>query len=86
MRLLTKWTTCEEPALADGHENYSSDDVELPQFQELKKVANVARQAPRTVARENKILDDEGGHNVIHDLEVQLLHSESLQKAMGNWN
>ena len=51
-------TTCKEPAMAvttramrdsapsedelDGQENYSSDDVVRPQFQELEKVANTA--------------------------------------------
>ena len=78
-------TTCEEPALAvntramrgsapaedelDGQKNYSFDDVERPQFQELEEVANATRQATKAVARENENLDDKGGHNVIHDLE-----------------
>ena len=53
----------------DGQEDYSSDDVVRPQFQELEKVASTARQATRAIARENEILDDEGGHPVIHDLE-----------------
>ena len=53
----------------EGQENYSSDDVEGPQFQDLEKVANTGRHATKALARENEILDDEGGHNVIHDLE-----------------
>ena len=85
LRGMYEGTTCDEPALVvttramrgnaltedelDGQENYSSDDVERPQFQELEKVANAARHAMRAVARENEILDDEGEHNVIHDLE-----------------
>ena len=78
-------TTCKEPAMAvttramrgsapredelDGQENHSSHDVVRPQFQELEKVANTARQATRAVARENDILDDERGHPVMHDVE-----------------
>ena len=53
----------------DEHANYSSDDVERPQFDELGKVASTARQATRAVARENQILDEERGQPVIHDLE-----------------
>ena len=34
----------------DGQENYSSDDVERPQFHELEKVASAARQATRGIA------------------------------------
>ena len=33
----------------DGQDNYSSDDVEQPQFQELEKVASAARQATRAI-------------------------------------
>ena len=52
-----------------GHENYSSDDVERPQFHELGKVASTARQTTRRVARENEILDEDREQPVIHDLE-----------------
>ena len=85
LRGMYERTTCEEPPLVvttramrgnaqaeeelDGEENHSSDDVERPQFQELEKVVNAARHATRAVARESEILNDEGGHNVIHDLE-----------------
>ena len=78
-------TTHEAPALAvttkvlrgstlvkhklEGQENYSSDDVEPPHFPDLKKVANAARQATKVLARENEILDDMEGPNVIHDLD-----------------
>ena len=76
---------CEEPAMAvttramrgsapiedelDGQENHSSDNVERPQFQELGKVASMARQATRAVARENEILDEEGGQPLVQDLK-----------------
>ena len=53
----------------DELENYSSDDVEQPQFDELGKVARTARQATKSVARENQILDEEREQPVIHDLE-----------------
>ena len=85
LRGVYEGTTCEEPALAvttrptrgsaptknelDGQENYSSHNVERPQFQELEKVANAVRHAIRAVARDNENLDDHGGHNVLHDLE-----------------
>ena len=53
----------------DGQGDYSSDDVERPQFQELEKVASAARQATKALVRENEVLDDVEGPNVIHDLE-----------------
>ena len=43
--------------------------MEQPQFHKLEKVDIAAREATRAVPRENEILDDEGGHNVIDDLE-----------------
>ena len=85
LRELYDGTIGEEPAMAvttramrgsapiedklDEHENYSSDDVEQPQFQELEKVASAARHATRAIERENEILDGEEGQRVIHDLE-----------------
>ena len=53
----------------DEQADYSSDDVERPQFDELGKVASTARQAIRAVARENQILDEEREQPVIHELE-----------------
>ena len=53
----------------DRQENYSSDDVEQPQFQELEKVASATRRATRAIERQNEILDNGEGRPVIHDLE-----------------
>lgn len=92
LRGVYEGTTHEEPALAvttramkgsapaeeelEGQENYSSDDVERPQFQDLEKVANAARQATKAWAQENEILDGKRRHNVIQDLEGS---------SMGQW-
>ena len=51
------------------HANYSDDDVERPQFDELGKVASAARQTTRAVARENQIMDKGREQPVMHDLE-----------------
>ena len=53
----------------DEQADYSSDDVERPQFDELGKVASTAREATRAVVRENQILDEEREQPVFHDLE-----------------
>ena len=53
----------------DRRENYSSDDMEQPQFYGLEKMASAARQATRAIEKENEILDNGGGRPVIHDLE-----------------
>lgn len=53
----------------DGQEEYSSDDEEPPHFPDLEKIASVARQATKALAKENEILDDMEGPNVIHDLD-----------------
>ena len=60
----------------EGHENYSSDDVEPPHFPDLKKVANATRHVTKALAKDNEILDDMGGPNVIHDLD---------DSDMGQW-
>ena len=42
----------------ERQENYSSYDVELPQFPDLEKEANAARQTTKALARGNDTLDD----------------------------
>ena len=81
LREVYKGTTHEAPAIAittkamrsnvqvDAHKEYSLDDMEPLHLPNLEKVASATRKITKALTRENEILNDGEGPNVLHDLD-----------------